>query len=316
MNAATEAVQAGLGTVVTVTFFTDRFATTKTEQLVALPDLVRLIERTTAPSKLDLPWLKLARFGDIPSDNGSLRHDRNLRAITGIEADYDAERITFEEAVATLTAAGILCIIYTSPSHAEDSPRWRVLCPLSQPWWVRPRDRFLARLNGVFGGVFAAESWTLSQSYYFGSVRRNPSHRVVLLDCTPIDRMTELDAIAIGKPVKAAPATRPTYPAADPSRVTDRRLNGLVNRLLANISNAPKHTVHNTLLIQARTLGGYAHLLPYGDEELIGMLLRALPSDPDPDPKTERQTALDGLRHGKASPLRLEERPYGWRARA
>ena len=92
-------------------------------------------------------------------------------------------------AVAALIAAGILAIIYTSPSHTEASPRWRVLAPLSQPWWVRPRGRFLARLNGVFGGVFANESWTLSQSYYYGSVKWNPSHRVVLLDGTPIDRI-------------------------------------------------------------------------------------------------------------------------------
>ena len=28
----------------------------------------------------------------------------------------------------------------------------------------------MSSLNGLFGGVFAFESWSLSQSYYFGRV--------------------------------------------------------------------------------------------------------------------------------------------------
>src|SRR5262249_27155582 len=152
---------------IAVTFFTDQYAATKDERSVALDELAQRIETATGPDKSRLPWLKLARFGNIRTDQNSLRHDANLLAISGIEADYDAARMSFEEAVERLRAAGILGIVYTSPSHTEDTPRWRVLCPLSAEYPPDQRDHFLARLNGLFGGVFSRESWTRSQSYYF-----------------------------------------------------------------------------------------------------------------------------------------------------
>ena len=154
----------------------------------------------TAPSKPQLPWLKLARFGELRSDKGSLRHDANVLAISGIEADYDGEEMPFDEAVERLAKAGVLAMVYTSPSHAEDAPRWRVLCPTSDELPPQDRAKLLGRLNGLFRGVLSAESWTLSQSYYFGSVASNPSHRVELVDGTPIDLLDDLDEIWRGKP--------------------------------------------------------------------------------------------------------------------
>lgn len=59
----------------------------------------------------------------------------------------------------------------------------------------------MSRLNGVLGGVLAPESWTLSQSYYYGSVDGNPAHRVIVVEgMQTLDRADELDEIAIGKP--------------------------------------------------------------------------------------------------------------------
>jgi putative DNA primase/helicase len=182
------------------TRFTAFSAKSKSEHITTLGDLVDLIRTTTAPQKADLPWLKLARFGDERTEKGSLRHDANVLVITGIEADYDGEEIGFDEAVETLTRAGLLAIVYTSPSHAPERPRWRVLCPTSRELPPRERSRPVSRLNGVFGGIFAAESWTLSQAYYFGSVADNPSHQATLVDGTPIDLHDDLDATAIGKP--------------------------------------------------------------------------------------------------------------------
>ena len=44
-----------------------------------------------------LPWLKLAPFGDMRRAKGSLRHDANVLAITGVEADYDGGNMPFAE---------------------------------------------------------------------------------------------------------------------------------------------------------------------------------------------------------------------------
>jgi hypothetical protein len=185
---------------VRMTVFVDRFAQTKREELVDLPALSRKLRATDARSKHKLPLLKLATFGDFRTSYDCLRSDANVSALTGIEGDYDGERVSFDDACSTLTEARVVALLYTSPSHTEDAPRWRVLCPLSKEYPPDGRDAFMARLNGLFGGIFAPESWVLSQSYYFGSVAKNPSHRVQVIEGTAIDLRVDLDATAIGDP--------------------------------------------------------------------------------------------------------------------
>ncbi len=138
-----------------VTFFRDYAAQAKTERSLALPDLAARILNATAPSKAELPWLKLARFGNATTKLGSLRHDRNIIAISGIEADYDGERLGIDYAVETAEKAGLSALISTSPSHTPDRPRWRVLCPLNREHPPADRKHLLARLNGLYHGVFA-----------------------------------------------------------------------------------------------------------------------------------------------------------------
>ncbi len=183
-----------------VTFFKTYAATATEEGEWSLNGLARHIAAKTATEKKQLPWLKLATFGTDRTEARSLRHDANVLAVSGVEADYDLEVTTFEDAVDRLTNAGVLGIVYTSPSHTEDKPRWRVLCPLSAPVMPSARAKLLGRLNGLYRGGFSAESWALSQSYYYGSVGSNPSHQVEVVDGTPLDLHDELDEIWKGKP--------------------------------------------------------------------------------------------------------------------
>ncbi|TDH61575.1 DUF3987 domain-containing protein [Dankookia rubra] len=190
-----------------ITYFKDFAARTKQEGSTTLPALAQQIRQTSRASKAQLPWLKLASFGTKLSDKKSLRHDANVLAISGVEADYDGENVPFGHAVEILSKAGILALVYTSPSHTEDTPRWRILCPTSGELPPDRRDGLMGRLNGLFGGIFSAESWTLSQGYYFGSVASNPSHQVELVDGAPIDLHDDLDVIWRGKSGLSAPAT-------------------------------------------------------------------------------------------------------------
>jgi hypothetical protein len=182
------------------TFFVNAAASSKTEERNALTQLANRIRMTNARCKSDLPWLKLARFGNKRSTEGSLRNDANVLAISGVEADYDGEQMTFDMARDLLEQQGITSIVYTSPSHSADAPRWRVLCPFQEEMPAQCRNHQLGRLNGLFRNTFSNESWTLSQSYYFGSVNRNRLHRVEVVDGSPIDQHDELDTIWIGKP--------------------------------------------------------------------------------------------------------------------
>ena len=191
-----------------VTLFPDYAASTKDERNLSLEAIATLVRETGARRKHELPWLKMATFGTVRTDKNSLRHNANVLTVTGVEADYDAEQVPFETAVERVGKAGVLALVYTSPSHTPDAPRWRVLCPLSDAAPPAARDHAIGRLNGVFGGVVAGESWTLSQSYYYGHVGDKPAHQVAVVDGAPIDLLDDLDASWTGKPNTKPPPPR------------------------------------------------------------------------------------------------------------
>jgi hypothetical protein len=183
-----------------ITFFKNFAATSLTTAQMTLPELRDLILATSAPTKESLPWIKLARFGNKRSDHNSLRHNDNVFKISGCELDYDGEKRAFTTAVAILKTARVHSIVYTSPSHTQANPRWRILAPTSKELPPGHRGNLAARINGLFGGIFAGESFTLSQSYYFGAIKGNPAPRVEMISGSYIDQRHDLDRGAIGKP--------------------------------------------------------------------------------------------------------------------
>jgi hypothetical protein len=189
---------------ITVTFFRDFAARAKRQETLSLRAMAELARAATAAAKEDLPWWKLARFGNAATGQGSLRHDRNVICISGVEGDYDGEVVELDKVLERLEKAGLGALVYTSPSHRPARPRWRVLCPTSRE--LPPADRFhlVSRINGVLGGLLGAESWTLSQAYYYGSIDNNPDHRVEVIDGEFVDQLDELDLIAVGKPATKA----------------------------------------------------------------------------------------------------------------
>jgi hypothetical protein len=191
---------------ISVTFFTDWYAGSMRCEALTLAELGGRIQHASAASKEALEWLKLARFGNRRTQKGSLRHDSNLIAITGIEIDLDKETLSFDEVVEIVEKAGLEALVYSSPSHLLNGhgPRLRVLLPTGQERPPQYRDHLVARAAGLFRDgretVVSGESWTRSQSYYFGAVGHNPEHRVRLIEGEHIDDLDELDQIALGKP--------------------------------------------------------------------------------------------------------------------
>jgi KaiC/GvpD/RAD55 family RecA-like ATPase len=180
------------------------FRDTKATEIGRGPDatLIRLeawIHDKCKPSKGELPLLKLATFGDAASDKGSLRHDANMIRITGVEVDYDAGQITPEQARDSLADAGLAGLVYTTPSHTTDAPRWRIICQTSKPMLPKHRDKLVARVNGLFNGKLAGESFTASQSFYFGGITGQPEPITYLNPGRYIDRAVDLDTGAIGR---------------------------------------------------------------------------------------------------------------------
>lgn len=121
--------------------------------------------------KADCPLISLAEYGNTASEKGSLRHAANVRCVSGVEIDYDGERVSPHEAARLLHKAEITSLIYTSPSHRPDAPRWRVLLPFSKAVQPAERAEYVGRANRILGGIATRESFTLSQSFYIGRVR-------------------------------------------------------------------------------------------------------------------------------------------------
>jgi len=163
--------------------------------------------------KGDCPLLKFARFGDLRTDAGSLRHDANVVEVTGVEGDYDGEEMTPDEAQGSLERHNVKAVVLTSWSHEPDRPRWRVIAPFKKPKPPEERARFVAYLNGILGGALAPESFTLSQSYYIGA-RPGAEYRVLVPYDEPgegywIDELdeAELGAFAVYPKKNGAPPT-------------------------------------------------------------------------------------------------------------
>ena len=161
------------GPLITYTVFTAITAREKTEYSDApWTDLVRMLaDPPTYLTKRDCPLLSLCEYGDATGDGGGLRHASNVRRVYGIEVDYDDEEVSVDEGEKRLHAAGLAALIYTSASYTDGAPRWRAILPLSEPAAPIDRAKFVARANRALGGIASRESFTLSQSFYFGKVR-------------------------------------------------------------------------------------------------------------------------------------------------
>ena len=149
------------------------------------------------------PMVKLATFGTTRTAKGSLRHDKNVLEVTGVEGDYDGQEVPPEEAVRRLEHHHVKAVILTTWSHTPEAPRWRVFAPLSRPVEPKERQRLVAALNGMLGGILGSESFTLSQSYFIGgkpggdyrvlATFDDPGEAPCLDDRDPI----ELDEVAV-----------------------------------------------------------------------------------------------------------------------
>lgn len=210
-----------------VTFFPDVQAITADPNRLSLRDLHRRLGETVAPTKSALPLVKLGTFGNVATTRGSLRHDANLLSVSGIEGDYDAGAVSPQNAAERLRQAGIAALIYTTPSHTAEAPRWRVLAPLAAEVAPAERQDLCARLNGALGGILAPESFTLSQSYYFGGTVARPVESF-LVEGQPLDRVSDVASIG--------PESKPVKSTADVCREPADRAE--VRRALDCITNA------------------------------------------------------------------------------
>lgn len=137
-----------------------------------LVEFIRDQEKVLYTDKKDCPLISLCKYGTKKSGKGFLRHSQNVEMVYGIELDYDDQEVTPEEAHDLFKKARIKSVIYTSPSYTTDKPKWRALLPLSRAVPPDRRAEMVGKANRVLKGIIARESFTLSQSFYVGHVRK------------------------------------------------------------------------------------------------------------------------------------------------
>jgi P4 family phage/plasmid primase-like protien len=203
-----------------VTLFTDQFARKKDLRQWTLAEMRDAVLSTSAPTKRDLPWLKLATFGSKKTKKGSFRHDENAVSVSGLELDYDAMLVSFDEVVARLSELGIRTLVYTSPSNTKTQPKFRIIAPLSCDLPPLARKIHAARLAGALGITFDPASFALSQSFYYGAARDNgeADHRAVVVDGDFIDLRDDL--------AQFDKAAQPTSPRPPPQPTSSPALGG------------------------------------------------------------------------------------------
>lgn len=180
------------GRSLAVSLFARKEATAATVHHAPLEGLAPLFRQSAAGGKDDLPLLSLSLFF------GS-RSAANVEAVEGIEADYDGEKLPVDWAVARLADSGLRGLVVTSPSHTDDAPRWRVFMDFSRTLGLEERERCLARLNGVLGGILDPSSFNRGQAFYYGRVEGCPSPDVVMVQGDHIDLRDDLDSDALGR---------------------------------------------------------------------------------------------------------------------
>jgi hypothetical protein len=132
---------------------------------ITLRQFAATVRETQADEKSLLPLISFCSF------ENNHRSKENARKFSAIALDYDAGIISMERAAATFRKAGILALLYETPSNTIRTPRWRVIVPMSKPLPAARYSQMVGRANGILGGVLARESYSEAQAYFFGSVR-------------------------------------------------------------------------------------------------------------------------------------------------
>jgi predicted P-loop ATPase len=275
---------------VRVTFLPTKSGSTMAAREVTLAELRDLILVAKGKTKSSLPWLKGARFGDKRSPKDSLRHDANVVGFDMIELDYDKGVMGLDEAITTIKDMNVRALIYTTPSHTNAAPRWRILLPVSRgDLPLETRGKLVARINGRLGGIFATESFTLSQGYYYGLAADNPApdHRCEVIDGRFIDLCDDLfkfqkDGFPKGKGVAAVPPTSKVAHQPKTGKLYSENFNFEAH--LASMGDGPADPYlgigelqgFNNPLIKATSSFAYHHGTDFDREELKGSLREAI----------------------------------------
>ena len=167
----------------------------KLGEIESIHDLEAIIKEPVGKDKTKLPLFKFSRL------RNNYRNNENVEKISAIEVDYDGGEIPPWLAMEKIEDSQLEALLYTTPSHREEvgGYRWRVILPLSESAVPEKHSDLVARVNGLFDGKLANESFVLSQAYYYGSIEGQPKPTVLTNIGDFLDIREDLDANRVYK---------------------------------------------------------------------------------------------------------------------
>jgi hypothetical protein len=178
------------------TLFPNLAGDTKQEFEAELFDAAEIVRKNIHAKREELPLISLASYGDARSKGNSLRNNANVTYLHGLTIEHDGKdgpRVSVDDAERILKQLGVEALVYTTPSHTAQAPRWRALIPFEYDYSDAKavHGRALALVKRAFPeGSIPTEASTLSQSWYFGRVADSPFD-IRFINGTPLDLLPE-----------------------------------------------------------------------------------------------------------------------------
>ena len=154
-------------------------------------------EKLRHPNKASCPGSRWRCSGTIAPMLEAFANNANVRVVYGLEGDYDGGSISVDDTISRLESHNIRARFIPARRTRRRNRAGAFLAPLNSPCPPEQRGGRWRALNGAWAACWH-ESFTLSQSYYYGQVDR---HCVAVTFDNPddgvcIDELPELDAIA------------------------------------------------------------------------------------------------------------------------
>jgi P4 family phage/plasmid primase-like protien len=252
-----------------------------------------------AADKTGLPLLKMMTFGDnLKPDTGSVRWDDNAATLDGVETDYDAGKLSIEDARTVLNGFGVAAILYPSPNHTLGKPRWRGLFPTSKTLLASERETLVGRVNAMLDGVLAGESFDSSRVYYYGRVRRKPAPMAYRCEGRAIDLLTDIE------PRFKEGKTKPDGAKRKGAPLDRRHVRSFYDKQLDKVQSAPEHEKHNVLFAASCAIGSVIDHLGMTAGDAVKEIVARV-ADTAKSRTAARKTALDGIAIGRKEPREI-----------
>jgi hypothetical protein len=163
----------------------------------------------------------LVKAATFPNDSRAKNEPPPTKA-TALFGDYDRGEMKMQEAAERLETFGLAAVLYTTPRHTPEAPRWRIVVPLATEIPFGQYRPCLAYVNALLGNVLAPESHTDKQCFFIGKID-GLEYEAIAVDGAPLSpSVAVVDQQRVQVHADALPGSREQHAGQRPPSDRDR----------------------------------------------------------------------------------------------